>query len=68
MKATSPHSTLSLNRSNHPAVPEEGLVLEAGKPTPVPAAMGDYLRSLGCQVEAPPTATPKPVAAKAPKE
>ena len=70
MRATSHHSTLCLNPSNHPLVPPDGLVLEAGKATPVPAEMGDYLRGLGCQVEdeATPTPTAKRAATSAPKE
>ena len=68
MKATSLHSTLCLNQSNHPSVPPEGLVLEAGKATPVPAAMGGFLRSLGVQVEEEPTPIRKPAAHAAPEE
>ncbi len=59
MKATSHHSTLMLNPSNHPSVPAEGLVLEAGKATPVPAALGSYLRTLGVEVEDGRPATPR---------
>lgn len=68
MKATSHDTTLCLNQSNHPSVPAEGLVLEAGKATPVPSEMKDYLQTLGVQVQNESTATPKPSAIKAPKE
>lgn len=62
MLATSVHSTLALNQSNHPSVPPEGLVLEAGKATPVPPKLGDYLRSLGVVVEDGSPVIPKPTA------
>lgn len=67
MKATSQHSTLCLNKSNHPSVPEGGLVLQAGQPTPVPPELKDFLETLGVLVEDESTATPRPRAAAAPK-
>jgi len=63
VKAVSPHSTLCLNASNHPAIPPEGLELVAGVPTPVPAELGDYLRSLDCVV-LDPSAPRRPAAPK----
>ncbi len=50
MRATFNDSTLVLNQSNHPDVPAGGLVLEAGKPTPIPESLGGYLRALGAVV------------------
>jgi len=64
VKALSPQSTLCLNPSNHPAVPPEGLELVAGVPTPAPAELGDYLRSLDCEVLDDPPSPKRPAAPK----
>jgi hypothetical protein len=43
--------TLCLNTSNHPSIPEQGLVLEAGVRTAVTPEQADYLRSLSLDVQ-----------------
>lgn len=59
MLAVYRNCTLVLNQSNHPEVPDGGLVLEAGKPTPVPESLGSYLRALGAEVLDEPTHDPE---------
>lgn len=51
-KATSHDSTLCLNKSNDPSIPEKGLTLLAGVPTTVSAAQAAYLAKLsGVEIE-----------------
>lgn len=45
----SQHSQLCLNPSNHPSIPEGGLVLLPGVWTPVTTEQAEYLRSLGLE-------------------
>ncbi len=45
-KATSTLSTLALNKSNDPSIPDKGLELPAGVPTNVTPAQAAYLAKL----------------------
>lgn len=51
ISAVSHQSTFCFNRNNHPSIPEEGLVLEAGVRTPVTPEQAEYLRDLGLEVQ-----------------
>lgn len=51
--ATHRDSTLCLNASNHPSIPTEGLVLEAGIPKEVTPEQAEYLETLGVEIARP---------------
>lgn len=66
-QALSQHSQLCLNSSNHPSIPDDGLVLLPGVWTPVTPEQAEYLRGLGVECREIPK--PKPIrAARADQE